>query len=67
MKVQDPQVQIVLILFHLISFVSGTPISGKQGVHQLAPRGIVSPTNDELLYNTIGFAIPAVIAFVLRM
>jgi hypothetical protein len=34
---------------------------------QLARRGIVSPTPEELLHNSIGFGVPAFLFFILRM
>ncbi len=33
----------------------------------LASRGMVSPSNDELLKNTIFFGVPAVFCFIMRM
>jgi hypothetical protein len=54
MEVFKPLVQIVLVFLALTSFASSTPISIDNGAaHRLAPRGIVSPSNAELLHNII--------------
>lgn len=47
----------------IVSFAVG----GMDGANHIVRRGTESPSNDELRWNTVGFAIPAVLAFGLRM
>jgi hypothetical protein len=56
-----------LLFLTFVPYASGTPVSAQHVAHQIVSRGIVSPTNAELLHNTIAFGVPALIAFVLRM
>ena len=47
---------------------SASPLEPAQHVvHHLSARGLVSPSDYELLHDTIGFAVPAVFCFILRM
>jgi hypothetical protein len=55
----------IFVLLCIITSVSAFPLPS--GLHRLISRGIVSPSNSELLHNTIAFAIPALISFTLRM
>ena len=41
--------------------------SSIDGPHYLRKRGEVSPSNSELLINTIGFGVVSIILFVMRM
>jgi hypothetical protein len=63
----DRLIGTILALFTLISISSGSPIPAQDAYRFLVPRGFVSPTNDELIHNTIAFGVPALIAFALRM
>jgi hypothetical protein len=60
-----PLAKAFFAFFALITCVSATPLS--PSLHHLVSRGIVSPSDSELLHNSIAFAIPAGIAFSLRM
>ena len=64
----DLLAKVLFVALILFPAVSGTPILGLQdGFNQLVRRGIVSPSNDELMDNTLAFGIFAIVAFVLRM
>jgi hypothetical protein len=65
METFDLLIKMLLFIFSTLPAASGYPISS--GAHQLVSRGIVSPSNSELLHNTIAFVVPALFAFILRM
>ena len=57
----------VLFFSAFVSCVSAAPVFLDTRLHRLVSRGLVSPSNAELLHNTIAFGVPAVLAYVLRM
>jgi hypothetical protein len=67
MEVHDPLIPIFLLFLTLVSYASGTPVTVDYGARQLVSRGIVSPSNAELLHNTIAFGVFAWLAFLLRV
>jgi hypothetical protein len=67
MEVHDPLIPIFLLFLTLVSYASSTPVTVDYGAHQLVSRGIVSPSNAELLHNTIAFGVFAWLAFILRV
>ncbi len=67
MEVHDSLVPIFLLFLTLVSSAAGSPVAIEYGAHQLVSRGIVSPSNAELLHNTIAFGVVAWLAFLLRV
>ena len=57
----------VLLFMAFISCASAMPVSPDTGLHRLVSRGFASPSNAELMHNTIAFGVPAVLAYLLRM
>jgi hypothetical protein len=50
-----------------VSYAAAAPVLLDGGLHRLAARGLVSPSNAELIHNTIAFGAVAVFAYLLRM
>ncbi|KAE9367193.1 hypothetical protein N431DRAFT_418324 [Stipitochalara longipes BDJ] len=67
MKGPNTFVSKVLFFLGFVSYASAAPILLDTGLHHLVSRGLVSPSNAELLHNTIAFGVPAVLAYLLRM
>jgi hypothetical protein len=63
----DRFISVILLFLTLVSPASGLPLPLHHDAHHLVSRGLVSPTNAELIHNTIAFGIPALTAFALRM
>jgi len=57
----------LILVMAFVSYASAAPVSLDTGLHRLVSRGLVSPSNAELLHNTIAFGVPAVLAYLLRM